>query len=98
MLSEYSFNGEILCSKDGRVEAGPQAGFLLAAKNGKADVKDSFHTFDFGVNFGLGYKLESGFNFAARYNLGLTVINNLENSSGKNKNGVFQLSVGDFFF
>ena len=80
------------------VEAGPQIGFLFSAKNDKTDVKDSFNTFDFGVNFGLGYKFNNGLNFGARYNLGLTDINNLENSSSKNKNGVFQLSVGYFFF
>ena len=80
------------------VEAGPQIGFLLAAKNEKTDVKDSFKTVDFGVNFGVGYKLDNGLNFGARYNLGLTDINNVDNSSSKNKNGVFQVSVGYFFF
>ncbi|MEG1025338.1 MAG: outer membrane beta-barrel protein, partial [Flavobacterium sp.] len=61
-------------------------------------VKDSFNTFDFGVNFGLGYKLENGLNFGVRYNLGLTDINNVDNSSVKNKNRAFQVSVGYFFF
>jgi hypothetical protein len=80
------------------VEAGPQIGFLFSAKNEKTDVKDSFKTFDFGVNFGLGYKLNNGLNFGARYNLGLTDINDVDNSSSKNKNAVLQLSVGYFFF
>jgi hypothetical protein len=90
--------GKYYLTKGLSVEAGPQIGFLLSAKNDKTDVKDSFNTFDFGVNFGLGYKLDNGLNFGARYNAGLTDINNLENSSSKNKNGVFQLSVGYFFF
>lgn len=90
--------GKYYLTKGLSIEAGPQIGFLLSAKNEKTDVKDSFNTFDFGVNFGLGYKLDNGLNFGARYNLGLTDINNLENSSSKNKNGVFQLSVGYFFF
>ena len=90
--------GKYYLTKGLSVEAGPQIGFLLSAKNDKTDVKDSFNTFDFGVNFGLGYKLDNGLNFGARYNLGLTDINNLDNSSSKNKNGVFQLSVGYFFF
>ncbi|MEO8532143.1 MAG: porin family protein [Flavobacterium sp.] len=90
--------GKYYLTKGLSVEAGPQIGFLLSAKNEKTDVKDSFNTFDFGVNFGLGYKLDNGLNFGVRYNLGLTDINNLENSSGKNKNGVLQLSVGYFFF
>ncbi|MBF7091986.1 PorT family protein [Flavobacterium sp. ALJ2] len=90
--------GKYYLTKGLSVEAGPQIGFLLAAKNEKTNVKDSFNTFDFGVNFGVGYKLDNGLNFGARYNLGLTDINNLEGSSIKNKNGVFQLSVGYFFF
>jgi hypothetical protein len=90
--------GKYYLTKGLSVEAGPQIGFLLSAKNEKTDVKDSFNTFDFGVNFGLGYKLDNGLNFGVRYNLGLTDINNLDDSSSKYKNGVFQLSVGYFFF
>lgn len=90
--------GKYYLTKGFSVEAGPQIGFLLAAKNEKTNVKDSFNTFDFGVNFGLGYKLDNGLNFGVRYNLGLTDINNVDNSSIKNKNGVFQVSVGYFFF
>jgi hypothetical protein len=90
--------GKYYLTKGLSIEAGPQIGFLLSAKNEKTDVKDSFNTFDFGVNFGLGYKLDNGLNFGARYNLGLTDINNLEGSSSKNKNGVFQLSIGYSFF
>lgn len=90
--------GKYYVTKGLSLEAGPQIGFLLAAKNEKINVKDSFNTFDFGLNFGLGYKLDNGLNFGARYNLGLTDINNVENSSIKNKNGVFQVSIGYFFF
>jgi hypothetical protein len=90
--------GKYYLTKGLSIEAGPQIGFLLSAKNEKTDVKDSFNTFDFGVNFGLGYKLDNGLNFGVRYNLGLTDINNLDNSSIENKNGVFQISVGYFFF
>ena len=89
--------GKYYLTKGLSLEAGPQLGFLLSAKNEKLDVKDSFKTFDFGVNFGLGYKLENGLNFGARYNLGLTNINDLE-GVGKNRNGVLQVSIGYFFF
>ncbi len=89
--------GKYYLTKGFSVEAGPQIGYLFNAENEETDVKDSFNSFDFGVNFGLGYKLDNGLNFGARYNLGLTDINNLDNSSNKNKNGVFQLSVGYFF-
>ncbi|KOS08056.1 hypothetical protein AM493_19880 [Flavobacterium akiainvivens] len=90
--------GKYYVTKGLSVEAGPQIGFLFSAKNDDTDVKDSFKTLDFGVNFGLGYKFNNGLNFGARYNVGLTDINDIDNSTGKNKNGVFQLSVGYFFF
>lgn len=79
------------------LEAGPQIGFLLSTKGGTLDYKDLLKTTDFGVNFGVGYKLDNGLNFSARYNLGLTNINNVDGFSDKNRNGVFQLSVGFFF-
>lgn len=90
--------GKYYVTKGLSVEAGPQIGFLFSAKNEGADVKDSFKTVDFGVNFGLGYKFDNGLNFGARYNLGLTNINDVDGYSGKNKNGVFQISAGYFFF
>ena len=77
------------------LEAGPQIGFLLSTKGGTQDYKDLFKTTDFGVNFGLSYKLDNGLNFTARYVLGLTNINDVGGTT--NKNGVFQLSVGYFF-
>lgn len=96
------------------IEAGPQIGFLLnseaeyeysetfegttESESTTEDLKDFTSTIDFGVNFGLGYKLESGLNFGARYNLGLSNINDAEGSDDfKNQNGVFQVSVGFFF-
>jgi len=90
--------GKYYLTKGLSIEAGPQIGFLLSAKNDNTDVKDSFNTFDFGLNFGVGYKLDNGLNFGARYNLGLSDINNIDGFTDKNKNGVFQLSVGYFFF
>ncbi|MFK7781514.1 porin family protein [Psychroserpens sp.] len=80
------------------LEAGPQMGFLLSTKGGTEDYKDHFKTTDFGVSFGVGYKLDNGLNFSARYNLGLSNINNVDGVSDKNRNGVFQLSIGYFFF
>lgn len=96
------------------IEAGPQVGFLISSEaeneftetiNGVTesgsetqDLKDFTSGIDFGVNFGLGYKLDNGLNFGARYNLGLSNINDGEGSDDfKNQNAVFQLSVGFFF-
>ncbi|MCL7763852.1 PorT family protein [Polaribacter sp. Z014] len=92
--------GKYYITKGLSFEAGPQVGFLLSANNNEndLDVKSSFNTLDFGVNLGLGYKLDNGLNFSARYNVGLSNINDVDGFSNKNRNGVFQVSVGYFFF
>ena len=59
------------------LEAGPQIGFLLSAKDkfdGKSvsrevDTKDEYEKIDFGLNFGLGYNLTEKLSIGARYNL-----------------------------
>jgi len=79
------------------LEAGPQIGYLLSTNGGTLDYKDLLKPIDYGVNFGVGYKLENGLNFTARYNLGLSNINDVDDFSEKNSNGVVQLSVGYFF-
>lgn len=90
--------GKYYLTKGFSLEVGPQIGFLLSANNDDNDVRNSFKTLDFGINFGVGYKLDNGLNFGARYNLGLSDINNINGSSDKNRNGVFQFSVGYFLF
>lgn len=84
------------------VEAGPQIGFLLSAEadggGETVDLKDITNGIDFGVGIGAGYKMESGLNFSARYNLGISNINDFEGSDDiSNQNNVFQISVGYFF-
>ncbi|NEW80735.1 MAG: PorT family protein, partial [Gelidibacter sp.] len=66
------------------LEAGPQIGFLVSAEenwegtyggitgSGEEDVKDSFETTDFGVNFGLSYGFTEKIFAQARYNIGMT--------------------------
>jgi len=87
------------------LEIGPQFGFLLSAKaksefdgeSEEEDIKDELNNFDFGINFGAGYKLENGLSFTARYNYGFS---NLADSDSEDlydtniNNGVIQLSVG----
>jgi hypothetical protein len=76
-------------------ETGPQFGFLMSAKakegDDDADVKDFYKGFDFSWGLGLGYELPEGFGFNARYNLGLSKID--EEGEAKVKNGVFQVGV-----
>lgn len=53
-------------------EAGPQVGFLVAAKaeagSVSADITDSYKTVDFGYLAGLGYQLKHGLGVGLRYN------------------------------
>ncbi|MCA0131653.1 porin family protein [Winogradskyella alexanderae] len=85
------------------IEAGPQLGYLLSAKfdvdGEEFDFKDDLKSIDFGVNFGLGYKLENGLNFSARYNLGITNANDSDELDGgaEYRNSVIQVGVGFFF-
>lgn len=77
------------------LEAGPQIGFLLSAKNESLDVKDSFKSIDFGLNFGAGYDITEHFFAGIRYNVGLANIADIsDNSDFKGHNGVFSVSVG----
>lgn len=89
VLLQYMFDNGF------RLQAGPQLGFMLNAKtevgNVKSDVKDNFKTVDFGLGFGAGYVTTSGFGVDARYNLGLSNIN--ENDAVKSTNRGFQLGV-----
>ena len=96
------------------IEAGPQIGILLSANgeyeykesyegetftdSDDEDIKDNFKGIDFGFNVGVGYKMDSGLNFSARYNLGLANINDTEDSDDWTiNNNVLQLSLGFMF-
>ena len=84
------------------LEFGPQIGFLMSAEakdtdpvygTETMDIKDALKSTDFSLNFGAGYKLESGLNFGLRYNLGITDVP--EDDNGVDfKHGVFQISLG----
>ena len=97
IMAKFKLTDELI------IEAGPQIGFLLLANevfespgnSGDNDVKEEYKNIDFGANIGLVYQFEGGLNFGARYNLGLSNINDFEGSgSFKNQNGVFQFSIG----
>ncbi|HUR11721.1 MAG TPA: porin family protein [Flavitalea sp.] len=84
-----------------RIEAGPQIGFLLKAKqkaNGtESDTKDFYKTTDVSLVGGLSYLTNSGLGFDARYVYGLTDISNSDNvGAGGNfhvKNRVIQAGI-----
>ena len=80
------------------LEAGPQIGIAISHKEEFDSNFDLFDTsqefdpnsFDYGVNFGAGFKTNSGISFSARYHLGLGDIYD----EGSPKNRVWLFSVG----
>lgn len=81
------------------IEVGPQFGFLMSAKveldGEEEDIKDDVKGLDLAAGIGVNYAMASGLNFGARYNLGLSNINDGEGSDEfKNQNNVIQVSVG----
>ena len=78
-----------------RIETGPQFGALLSAKykagDVSVDVKDHYKKIDAAWVFGAGYLTSSGFGIDARYNLGLSKINN--DNDPKISNRVFAVGV-----
>lgn len=80
------------------VEMGPQIGLLSRATASELDVRDKIKPVDVALNFGVGYKFESGISLSARYTYGLININNIADENKKNQNVVAQISVGYFFF
>ncbi len=83
------------------LQAGPQFGFLMSAtgpvnNNGTVtsqDIKSSLSGSDVSVAMGAGFDIPFGMSIDARYNLGVTDINNTSSPTAI-KNQVFQLSVG----
>jgi len=92
------------------LEAGPQIGFLMSAKSDyeisetidgdttsfsdEDDIKDNLKGIDFGLNLGLSYDFTENLFAGARYNLGLSDINDTDAENFEIKNSGFQVSVG----
>lgn len=86
VLFQYMFDNGF------RLQAGPQVGFLVSAEANDVDVKDNLQGVDFGLGLGASYvNPASGFGFDARYNHGLSNIN--ENDGFDSYNRGFQLGV-----
>ena len=71
------------------LQAGPQVAFVA----GGGLVKDFTKSMDFGLGFGAAYELNSGLFFDARYNLGLTDLNDT-GSPEKITTNSFQVGLG----
>ena len=80
-----------------RLQAGPQVGFIISGKREtggvETEIKSDINTIDFSLGAGIGYvHPASGLGVDARYNLGLSNIND-NNSTVKSTNRGFQLGV-----
>lgn len=78
------------------LEAGPQIGFFLSAKqkagNQSVDIKNVVKGTNFGMGVGAGWRHDSGFGVGARYNFGLSNIYNGQGNA-KIKSNAFQISL-----
>lgn len=76
------------------LQLGPQFGFVA----GGGEAKDYLKSFDFGLGLGAGYELSSGLFFDARYNLGMSDLNDFPSGSGlevyKITQNSFQVGLG----
>lgn len=91
LLLQYNFDNGF------RIQGGPQVGFLVGVTD-KIDGTSSnvfddsdFKDIDFSVPVGLSYLGYSGFGVDARYNIGVTKIN--ETGAGKTRNNVIQFGL-----
>jgi len=83
------------------LQAGPQFGFLSKAQleqtisgvKTTSDVKNQSKNSDIAIGLGAGWDLPFGLTVDARYNIGVSKVND-DSGSGDVKNRVFQLSVG----
>lgn len=79
LLIQYKLHGGLL------LETGPQAGFLISAKDKVGDLEtgnvynSDFKNVDFAWSFGIGYRSISGLGVDLRYNPGISNVNNLGN-------------------
>jgi hypothetical protein len=86
-------------TKQFTVEAGPQLGFLVSAKQDGHDAKDSYKSVDTGFNFGAGYNFTDNVSVNLRYTVGLSNIgdyntNTVQQYYDSPKNSVLALTLG----
>jgi len=88
------------------VEAGPEFGFLVSAKNKlknesdndvinqSGDYKDGLNGFNFGIGLGAGYYFTDNIGVTARYVAGITdIAKDRPNGSDATRNNVFQVGL-----
>jgi hypothetical protein len=76
------------------LQAGPQFGFVSRAEYQDKDVKDAVKSSDVSLALGAGWDLPFGLTIDARYNLGLSKIDENDPRFQNIKNQVWQVSLG----
>lgn len=94
VLVQYMFNNGF------RVQAGPQIGFLMKARNkdqnnNEVNVIQNYRTTDFSIPVGVSYLSDSGLGIDLRWAFGLSNINDVNDRKPEVNNSVGQ--VGLFF-
>lgn len=91
VMFQYMFNSGF------RIQAGPQLGVLASAEiedqatGADSDLEDAIKNVDVSLPIGIGYMFPSGLGIDARYNIGLSNIN--ENGVNDLHNRVFQVGI-----
>ena len=86
VMFQYNSSGFI-------VEAGPQLGFLLSAKENGMDATDGYENVNIAFGLGATYRMSQGVGFSARYNLGLTGVAKDDSQDVVIKSNVIQLGL-----
>ncbi len=74
------------------LEAGPQIGFLMSAKEDNVDIKELLNSTDFAFNVGAGYDVTENINLGLRYSIGLSnIAKDLGDEKINNTNFAFAL-------
>jgi len=94
LTSKDNFKGSNLLLPDGSIND-----TVFNNTNNSVNTKEDYKNIDFGLNFGVEYKMNNRISFDLRYNLGLTdlVKNRANNNDNTMKNSVFSFSV-DYTF
>ena len=89
VMVQYMFNNGF------RLQAGPQIGFLINGEiegedGSEVEITDDLKKIDAGLGLGVGYLSHSGLGVDARYNFGLS---NINESGNEIRNRVFQVGL-----
>ncbi|MCA6078854.1 porin family protein [Fulvivirga sedimenti] len=76
------------------IHVGPQVGFVTKAESGGEDIKENVKNADFSIAAGAGISLPLGLEAGARYNIGVSDINNSGIEFADSQHRVFQIYVG----